>query len=132
MKMQNYYLILAFLTLFSVGDDALAGRVVNGTMDAPASTCKLKVPPVGARVLYSHGVNLSTFPSEIGEKFTGCQHTWLEDGELLASFKYRDGQLLRAVLFEPGQKKLTCVYDKGNLKSGSKDRCKRLLTLAKP
>lgn len=120
--------LISILFLLSV--PAKAGTTSHRGEEA-GNSCKLSVPPAAARVVYSHGINMMTYPAEIDSRFTGCQRTWLEDGELFASFEYRRGKLYRGIAFEPGKKKIVCSFANENRRGELRRQCERLRHWAK-
>jgi hypothetical protein len=88
------------------------------------SNCSLdsfERPPGEAEVVRTHGADFAVFPSNPGELFSGCQHTWLGDGDRPDQMKkmmvarYRAGQLVSLSVREPKKPEFHCTYKKGVL-----------------
>lgn len=89
-----------------------------------SSTCSLDKfvkPPKEAEIVRTHGFDLAVYPVKLDERFSGCQHYWIGDGDRPAQMSktmamtFVDGQVTSLAVREPKKPQYHCAYAGGVL-----------------
>jgi hypothetical protein len=72
--------------------------------------CNLEKVPSGTALQRTHPLDFYRFPEKIPEKYTGCVHMWLPDGEKMYSAYYVGGTLVWSRGHEPGGEEQEIFY----------------------
>ena len=96
--------------------------VAHGQSGSPS--CKLEQPPKQAKRIATHGVDLLVYPPTVPPAYTGCQITWLEDGQKLSTAYFNKGEAQWLEVQEPDRAAYRCHYKGGVLvKEGAHSNC---------
>ena len=78
-------------------------------------SCKFERPPKQAKRIATHGVDFLVYPASVPRAYTGCQITWLEDGQKLSTAYFNRGEAQWLDIKEPGDKAAYRCYYRGGM-----------------
>ncbi len=128
---QEIIRLLKCIQIFILTGAILSGCAAPTVEHSEGATCLLMKPSENSELVSTHGVNLLIYPASIPKNFTGCQSVWLESGHLLMFSKFSTGTILTTDIFEPGEEKITCIYNNGVPSKEPSEKCLQPLHLIK-